>query len=89
MKIDIRHVAKLSRLQVREDEVEKFEREMENIVAMVENLPELSDTGALIDAKQPMVLREDKVENHFKRDELLQNAPQTRAGCVVVPKVVE
>ncbi|MGI5959461.1 MAG: Asp-tRNA(Asn)/Glu-tRNA(Gln) amidotransferase subunit GatC [Massiliimalia sp.] len=89
MKVDIRHIAKLSRLQVRDNEADKFEKEMEKIVAMVEQLPELDDTGALIDANHPMQLREDKVENHFKRDELLQNAPQVRAGCVVVPKVVE
>lgn len=89
MKIDIKHIAKLSRLQVNESETAKFEQEMEKIVSMIENLPELSDTGALIDVNNPMILRSDCSENNFKRDELLKNAPQTKAGCVVVPKVVE
>lgn len=89
MKIDIKHIAKLSRLQVNDNEAAKFEQEMENIVAMIENLPQLSDTGALIDVNNPMILRKDCSESHFRRDELLKNAPQTKAGCVVVPKVVE
>lgn len=89
MKIDIRHIAKLSRLHVKDTEADKFEKEMENIVSMVENLPQLDDTGALIDQNNPMILRQDIVENQFKRDELLKNAPQIKAGCVVVPKVVE
>ncbi|MEG0895322.1 MAG: Asp-tRNA(Asn)/Glu-tRNA(Gln) amidotransferase subunit GatC [Oscillospiraceae bacterium] len=36
-----------------------------------------------------MELREDVVENKFKRDEILKNAPQIKAGCIVVPKVIE
>ncbi len=89
MKVDIRHIAKLSRLQVKEEEIQKFEQEMEQIVSMVENLPQLDDTGALIDVNHPMVMREDVAQHHFKREELLKNAPQIKAGCVVVPKIVD
>lgn len=89
MKIDIKHIAKLSRLKVSENEIEKFEKDMENIVSMIENLSELNDTGSLLDKNNSMTLREDVAHNEFKRDELLKNAPQLKAGCVVVPKVVE
>lgn len=89
MKIDIKHIAKLSRLKVDDSEIEKFEKDMENIVSMIENLSDLEDTGSLLDKDNSMVLREDVAHNNFKRDELMQNAPQTKAGCVVVPKVVE
>lgn len=89
MKIDIKHIAKLSRLKVSENEIEKFEKDMENIVSMIENLSELSDTDSLLDKNNSMTLREDVAHNEFKRDELLKNAPQLKAGCVVVPKVVE
>ncbi len=89
MKIDIKHIAKLSRLKVDDSEIEKFEKDMENIVSMIENLSDLEDTGSLLDKDNSMVLREDVAQNNFKRDELMQNAPQTKAGCVVVPKVVE
>lgn len=87
--IDIQHIAKLSRLRIGKEEEEKFSAEMEKIVDMIQNLPQLDDTGALMDPEHPMILRQDSAQQHFKREELMSNAPQTKAGCVVVPKVVE
>ncbi len=89
MNIDIKRVAKLARLRIEEEKLDKFEREMESIVAMVENLPELTDKAVGLDPSRPMGLREDKIRPSLKRGELLANAPQTQAGCVVVPKTVE
>ncbi len=89
MKIDIKHIAKLSRLKVSDDEVEKFEKEMQAIIQMIENLPQLDASGPLIDPSNPMKLRKDMVDHPYRREDILKNAPQTQAGCVVVPKVVE
>jgi aspartyl-tRNA(Asn)/glutamyl-tRNA(Gln) amidotransferase subunit C len=89
MKIDIPHIAKLARLHIDEDQLEKFEQDMESIVAMVDHLPEVTDTLTL-DADNPMQLREDVAEEKkFKRDEILANAPEVQSGCLVVPKTVE
>ena len=33
MEIDIRHIAKLSRLKIEENEVKKFEQEMQSIIS--------------------------------------------------------
>ena len=90
MEIDIRHIAKLSRLKIEENEVKKFVQEMQSIIQMVEKLPEMPDTGAaLIDPDHPMKLRPDEVHHEYRREDILKNAPQVQAGCVVVPKVVE
>lgn len=89
MEIDIRHIAKLARLNITDEELPRFEKEMADIVGMVENLPDLPDSGALIDPDHPMTMRQDEAENTFRRDELLKNAPQVQAGCVVVPRIVE
>ena len=62
---------------------------MENIVAMVEKLPDIDASGALIDPDNPMEMRKDVPEKKFTRDELLKNAPEVQAGCIVVPKVVD
>lgn len=89
MNIDIKHIAKLSRLHVDENDIAKFEAQMQNIVNMVEQLPDIDDEMVL-DANNPMKLREDKaVTNKFSRQELMQNAPKVKAGCLVVPKTVE
>ena len=87
--IDIKHIAKLARLHIDDDKLDKIENEMQNIVNMVEQLPEINDELAL-DADNPMILRKDKaVTDKFTRQELMQNAPQVKAGCLVVPKTVE
>ena len=83
MKIDIAHIAKLSRLQISPDKLEKFETDM------VDRLPDVEDELTL-DAEHPMKLREDvAVEHKFRREEMLANAPEVQSGCLVVPKTVE
>ena len=89
MKIDMKRLAKLSKLKFSPEEEAKFEKEMENIVAMVEKLPDIDASGALIDPDNPRVMRKDVPEKKFSRDELLKNAPEVQAGCIVVPKVVD
>ena len=89
MKIDIKHIAKLSRLILENLKLEKFEKDMESIVNMVDRLPDVEGTLDL-NPKDTMTLREDKaVTDKFKREELLKNAPEVQAGCLVVPKTVE
>ena len=89
MNIDINHIAKLARLRIEDDQLDKFESEMQNIVGMVEKLPDIQDEMTL-DPDNPMILRKDvAVQDKFTRQELMQNAPQVKAGCLVVPKTVE
>lgn len=89
MNIDIKHIAKLARLRIEDDQLDKFESEMENIVGMVEKLPDIQDEMTL-DPDNPMILRKDvAVQDKFTRQELMQNAPQVKAGCLVVPKTLE
>ena len=89
MNIDIKHIAKLARLRIEDDQLDKFESEMGNIVGMVEKLPDIQDEMTL-DPDNPMILRKDvAVQDKFTRQELMQNAPQVKAGCLVVPKTVE
>ena len=72
MNIDIKHIAKLARLRIEDDQ-----------------LPDIQDEMTL-DPDNPMILRKDvAVQDKFTRQELMQNAPQVKAGCLVVPKTVE
>ena len=89
MDIDIRHIAKLSRLRISEDELSGYEKEMSDIIAMVESMPDIEDE-LTVDPDNAMVLRSDEVVSEkIPRDEILKNAPKVVAGCVVVPKTVE
>lgn len=89
MNIDIQHIAKLSRLSIEEDKLEKFQREMENIVAMVEKLPAVENQTLAVDPADRMELRKDEIRPSLRRELVLANAPQSAAGCIVVPKTVE
>ena len=83
MEIDIKKIAKLSRLAIEPEREEKFQKDMQNFIEMLERLPEM-ETGELSPkVEDTMTLREDVVE-----PSLLKNAPQVAAGCVVVPKTV-
>lgn len=89
MEIDIKHIAKLARLKIEDDQIDKFENEMQNIVDMVDKLPDINDE-LVLDMTNPLKLREDvAVANKFTREELMKNAPKVQAGCLVVPKTVE
>lgn len=61
---------------------------MQNIIEMVERLPEMETGDLSPKVEDTMTLREDVVEPSLPRDEVLKNAPQVAAGCVVVPKTV-
>lgn len=89
MNIDIKHVAKLARIKISDDELPRYSEEMDNIIKMVEAMPEIDD-GLLVDESNVMDLREDELsDSKISRDEILKNAPKVVAGCVAVPKTVE
>ena len=89
MNIDIRHIAKLARLTIEEEKLEKFEKDMADIVAMVERLPAVEGQSLELDPADRMELRKDEVKPSLRRDAALQNAPKSAAGCIVVPKTVD
>lgn len=89
MKIDIKHLAKLSNLRFEESEAEKLEKEMSDIIGMVENMPDIVGSDLKPDPNNRMILRDDEVKPSLPRTEMLKNVPQSQAGCIVVPKVVE
>lgn len=88
-KADVKRLAKLARLSVSEADAEKYGAQMQDILAMVEKLPQLSSEQSLVDPANAMKFRKDESRPSWSREEILQNAPQTQAGCVVVPKTVD
>ena len=89
LEIDIKHVAKLARLRIEDEKVEMFQRQMGDIIAMVERLPEIESRVLPVDRANRMELRKDEIKPSLRRDVILANAPETAAGCVVVPKTTE
>ncbi len=89
---ELLHIAKLSKLRVTAEETERLLLDMESIIKMVDTLSELDlkePEGGLIDFDNVNVMREDVIKPSFSRDEILKNAPQKKAGCVAVPRVID
>ena len=85
-------VARLARIAVPEDRLEPMAKELNTILAWIEQLNEVD-----VDGVEPMTtpvamelpMREDVVTDGNIRDQVLANAPRTEDGFFVVPKVVE
>ena len=85
------NVAKLSKLELTEEEIEMFSKQLGDILKFVEKLNELDTENVepfyeLINQKTP--LREDIPKEGLTQKEALKNAPQKEDGFFVVPRVV-
>ncbi len=88
----VRHVARLARLALGDDEINRMVPELNNILGWVEQLAEVDTDGvepltAVIDNK--LRLRDDVVDDGNVRDDILKNAPDAQHGFFAVPKVIE
>ncbi len=91
-KEDVKHIANLARLELNEEELEKYTKDLGNIVEFANTLSKIDVTGVeptnhILDIKN--VFRKDQLKDSYDREEILMNAPEKQAGCVSVPKVVE
>ena len=88
----VEHVALLARLELSEQEKQRYMEELNQILEHLGRLSELDITDVPPTSHViPMtnVLREDEVRPPLPQDEVLMNAPDTEAGCFRVPRVVE
>lgn len=88
----VRHIAKLARIAVSEEEVAALAPELSNILGWIEQLQEVDVAGvAPMTAVIPntLRLRDDIVTEPDRRDEILKNAPVAEHGFFAVPKVIE
>lgn len=88
----VRHVAKLSRLKLTDEQIGMYTRQLGAILEYIKKLNELDTTGV-----EPMahvaplqgVLREDIARPGMGNDKVLQNAPDTDGPFFKVPRVLE
>jgi aspartyl-tRNA(Asn)/glutamyl-tRNA(Gln) amidotransferase subunit C len=89
--IDIRYVAKLARLQLTDDEVERFGAQLGDLLHHVNVLSEL-DTAAVAATAQVVesrnVEREDAVGACLDRETVLSMAPSRQGGFFRVPRII-
>ncbi len=87
---DVEHVAKLARLELTEEEKEKFTSQLGDVLKYVEQMNEVDTSNV-----EPMahaidfvnVMREDEVKYEQTKEELMSNAPDAEDGFFKVPKI--
>lgn len=88
----VRHIAKLARIAMSEEELGRLVPELNAIIGWVEQLGEVDTEGvepltAVIEQK--LRLRDDVIDDGNIRDDVLANAPEAQHGFFAVPKVIE
>lgn len=89
-KID--QLAHLARLEFDAESKSKIKNDLENILDFCEKLNEVDTEGI-----EPLIymtnttnnVREDVVDQHFSKDQILSNAPKKDSDYFRVPKVIE
>ena len=88
----VRRIAHLARIAFAEEEIEPLQRELNAILAFVEQLSQVSveDIEPMTSViPMQMKKREDKVTDGDIADDIVRNAPATEDHFFQVPKVVE
>ena len=87
----VQHVARLARLEIDGDAVQKLAEQLATILDYVNKLEEV-DTRGVSPTSHAIALtnafRDDVVRASLPREEALENAPSREAGSFVVPKVI-
>jgi aspartyl-tRNA(Asn)/glutamyl-tRNA(Gln) amidotransferase subunit C len=81
----VRHVADLARVDLDDEEIERFAEQFADILGYFEALdevPEIEDEPDLAN-----VMRPDEVGESLSQDEALSNAPESEAGYFRGPRV--
>ena len=88
----VKQVAMLSRMRLREDELDLFAGHLTKIVEYVDQLKGL-DTDSVEPTTHVLLLkdvyREDAVRKSLRREDVLSNAPSSDEGFVKVPRIIE
>ena len=88
----VKRIGRLARIRIEENEVAKYQDELNAILGFVEQLGEVNVEGVeAMTSVTPMQLRrrEDKVTDGGYPEKIVANAPLTEDNFFMVPKVVE
>jgi aspartyl-tRNA(Asn)/glutamyl-tRNA(Gln) amidotransferase subunit C len=88
----VKRIGRLARIRVEDDDVEKYQGEINAILGFVEQLSEVNVEGVEpMTSVTPMTLRrrEDRVTDGGYPEKVVANAPLTEDNFFMVPKVIE
>lgn len=90
-KEEILHIANLAKLNLKEEEIELYRKNLDEILnyaEIVNNAPIQKLTGMIGINDSFNVFRKDEMIECMPREELLKNAPEQQEGMFKIPKVM-
>jgi aspartyl-tRNA(Asn)/glutamyl-tRNA(Gln) amidotransferase subunit C len=90
--LDVRYTARLARLDLKEEEIEKFQSQLGHILGYVKKLSEVNVHGVeptAQNAPTANVFRADAERDWFSPEQALANAPRQANQLFLVPKVLD
>ncbi len=90
-KEEILHIAKLANLNIKENEIDEYAKNLEDILNFVKVLNDVNTDDveeSIGSANNVNVFRKDEIKEFGDRDILLQNAPEQEDGMFRIPKVI-
>ena len=90
-KEEVIHIAKLACLNLSEAEIEKYTKDMQEILELANMVNNVNTEGmneTVAANNKSNVLRKDEVVDFGNRELLLQNAPSQDEGMFRIPKVI-
>jgi len=89
---EIEHIANLSMLNLSEEEINGYTKDMEQIVEFANKVNEI-DTESIEESAFATdtvnVFRKDEAKKSFERELLLRNAPSSNGEAYTIPNVME
>ena len=91
-KEEVLYVARLARLDLDADSIDRFAGQIDEILGYIEKLNQV-DTKGIQPTSHAISLtnafRNDETRQHLERERALANAPEAEEGLVVVPKIID
>lgn len=88
----VENVAHLARLELKADEIDLYTEQLDRILAYMDKLNTLDTTGIEPTTHAiPLtnVFRQDVVDNNFRPEESVGNAPERKGSFFKVPPIIE
>ncbi|RUM30057.1 MAG: Asp-tRNA(Asn)/Glu-tRNA(Gln) amidotransferase GatCAB subunit C [Aquifex sp.] len=84
-------IANLARLELKEEEIEVFQKQLGDILSFIDQLKELDTENVepYIQTIETTPMRDDEPRPSLDREKALMNAPEKDDGFFIVPRVVE
>ncbi len=88
---EVEQVARLARLELQPEEVERITSQLDAILGYVAKLDELDTTGVAVTTSSregANAFREDRVVDSLPREKALANGPMENGESFIVPRII-